>query len=49
MSQALKIIQFDADENKELNKSNLSSSKINSVVYKPIQYSATIPALLGVV
>ena len=49
MSQALKIIQFDADENKELNKSNLSSSKINSVVYKPIQYSATITALLGVV
>lgn len=49
MSQALKIIQFDADENKELNKSNLSSPKINSEVYKPIQYSATITALLGVV
>lgn len=49
MSQALKIIQFDADENKEINKSNLSSSKIYSSVYKPLQYSATITALLGVV
>ncbi|MBK8943913.1 MAG: response regulator [Ignavibacteriae bacterium] len=49
MSQALKVIQFDTDENKELNKISLNSDKIYFSVSKPLKYSATITALLGVI
>ncbi len=49
MSQALKVIQFDTEQNKELNKGSFNSDKLYFFVSKPLQYSATITALLGVI
>ncbi len=48
MSQALKIIQFDTDEKNE-NKTRVRSKKIFNSVVKPLNYAATITAVLGVI
>lgn len=49
MNQALKVIQFDTDENQELTKSKVKSKKIINSVAEPLNYAAITTAVLGVI